>query len=240
MSPYQRIYFKVFLKWMLRTANVILPISKGTQIKLEQFYGLKSMDVISPPIKREIYYREDIEKVLNKYRLSRKEYVITIGTFEPRKNLVGLIKVYIDLLSKGASLYPLVMIGKGGWKNKEILKVMSNALKSYPGQFMQITDANDVDLAYLLSGARYSILVSKYEGYGMPLAESRVCKTATICLDQPEMREATENNGVFLNPNFWSEEIREYLKKDSPLMQVLEPQYESNKAKALKLAAALK
>jgi glycosyltransferase involved in cell wall biosynthesis len=240
VSTYKRIYLQVFSKWMLKSAHFTLPISQGSALKLQQFYSLKSTAIITPPLKPLLHYRENVVSFLRTHSLERKKYLVTIGTFEPRKNFLELIEVYVQLLQKDSSaVLPLVIIGGGGWKNKKLIEMLDRVKRDYPSHFHIVGYAIDDEIAQFLSGPRNCLMLAKYEGYGMPLSESRKCRTPVICMDQIEMREASENDGIFLNSNSWKEQIIPYLLCSSEICCVKELNYPTNRAKAQKLSDLL-
>jgi glycosyltransferase involved in cell wall biosynthesis len=228
-----RIYFRLFSKWMLKTANRIIAVSNGTANKLAEFYDLKVNAIIEPPLKTPIC----IQPRMN-FFLENKMYLVSVGTLEPRKNLEALVETYINTLKKVAldQVLPLVIIGSGGWKNGDLLEALDRAKRNFPSHIHLMGYTSDELLASILSGARYTVMMSKYEGYGMPLAESRVCRTAIICTDIPEMREAAEEDGLFLDQNTWEETIEHQFLKETPIRQPKETSYRTNAEKGIQLS----
>jgi glycosyltransferase involved in cell wall biosynthesis len=226
MPLVSRVYFTLFARLLLNSANAIIAVSKGTSAKLTQFYGLSANEIIEPPLKTTLQPQE-----------VPKSYLITVGTLEPRKNLQRLLQVYLQTLKTMPTdqVLPLLIVGSGGWKNKLLLKTLQEAQSNYPNHIRPLGFVPDSQLAHLLSGARYCLMMSKYEGYGMPLAESRLCGTPVICTDQEEMREAAENDGIFL-PDPWESHIVPYFLKAIKPVSLKSPNYPSNKTKAIRLS----
>jgi glycosyltransferase involved in cell wall biosynthesis len=223
---------------MILKTNAILPISRGTGQKLEQFYQLKFTAIVNPPLKPQIFFREGIDSFLKAHFLKFKQYIVVVGTLEPRKNFQQLISVYLQSIEIYGldRILPLVMIGGGGWKNEKLREMLTGTQQRYPSHFFVQGYITDDELAFFLSGARYYLMLSKYEGYGMPLAEARTCRTAVICLDQIEMKEAAEDDGIFLNSDEWEKEIVPYLLIDSEVQYPRKVLYESNQEKALRIS----
>jgi alpha-1,3-rhamnosyl/mannosyltransferase len=188
---------------------------------------------LPPPLKSSIQHRpqECAEAFLSAYALQYKKYFLTIGTLEPRKNFIGLVDAYLDLLKNHNDIFPLAIVGGGGWKNAAIVEKLKLAERQFPDKIKLLRHISDDALSHLLSGARYYLCFSLYEGYGMPLAEARTCRTPVICFDQPEMREAAENDGIFL-PSVGFEEIlaQHLLAQNLPIPSGC--QYVSNQEKA--------
>jgi glycosyltransferase involved in cell wall biosynthesis len=197
------LFLKMFSKWMLKTSDYITPVSFGTGKRLLHHYGLNYHSVIHPPIKPEMRFKteEEAAPLLSLQRLEYGRYVISVGTLEPRKNFIKLVRIYLKILSARAlnEVLPLVIIGSGGWKNKQIIRTLEEARNAYPSHVKLLGHVQDEALACYLSGAHRYLTLSCYEGYGMPIAEARVCGTPIACPDIPEMKEAAENDGIFFN-----------------------------------------
>jgi glycosyltransferase involved in cell wall biosynthesis len=204
LSPLQKIYGKLVTKSSLHRAESRMVISRATGKKLQEMFGLDYQEVVYPPHKPEITYkrREFLIPFLEKLDLKYNDYLVTVGTWEPRKNFALLTRLYLETLEfHGAEkVMPLVVIGGGGWKNQEIRHSFFEAQKKYPSHFKIAGFVSDRTLAFYLSGAKYYVALSVYEGYGMPIAEARRCRTPVVSMDTPEMREAAEEDALFLKP----------------------------------------
>lgn len=218
VSTLKCIYFKTLTQSMVRKADLILANSQATADKLFALYARKSDFILHPPLKSAIQYqpKESSEKFLSSLSLEHKKYFLTIGTLEPRKNFIGLLNTYLDLLKRQKTLFPLVIVGSGGWKNGAIVEKLKNACAAFPDKILLLGHIGDEALSHLLSGARFYLCFSLYEGYGMPLAEARHCRTPVICFDQSEMREAAENDGIFLPSTGFEEKLAETLLLQDP------------------------
>lgn len=198
-----RSYFKLFMRRTLKKTDYIFPISQGTAEKLKSFYEYDHHGIIYPPLKSAISMKNklDVEIKLKQCGLTYNGYIISIGTLEPRKNFLKLLEMYCLLLQTHSlnDLLPLVLVGGGGWKNQDIQEFLFESERKYPTHIKFLGYLNDEELSYFLSGANHYLTLSLYEGYGMPIAESRLCGTPIACFDIPEMREAAENEGIFLS-----------------------------------------
>ena len=78
-------------------------------------------------------------EVKNKYNLPDK-FIFHLGTFEPRKNIIGIVRAYDHLIEKDKrfSDYKLVIAGGAGWKNREIHKTIKQTKN-----FLNIKFADD-------------------------------------------------------------------------------------------------
>src|SRR5690606_14652784 len=96
-------------------------ISQGTATWLDKLYGLKADKVIVPPIKN--LQAESVREVLNRFSLKYRDYYIMVGTLEPRKNIVSMLKAF-------NSTHSLVLVGGRGWRDSKILEEMGMSSKN--------------------------------------------------------------------------------------------------------------
>ena len=243
VSTLKCLYLKLFSRQMLQRADALAPISQGTADKLQLYYGVGPGEIVTPPLKTTIVRQDPTTTAafLERKGLKFKDYLLTVGTLEPRKNFSFLIRSYLNLL-KTRELLPLVLIGGGGWKNEEMIKELNDAQERYPQQIFILGSIKDEELSYYLSGAHAYLCLSLYEGYGMPIAEARVCGTQVVCFDFPEMREAAENDALFLrNDGLEIELERIFLRKGNLKNQnfCAPTNYLSNKEIAQKVVTIL-
>ena len=235
---------KMLSKKFFDKADYIFSISQGTADKLRELIGIEGSDIVIPPIKKSISYKtkEECYLILAKNDLVHKNFALTVGSIEPRKNLLELMDFYEKLLQlhDPSSIYPLVIVGGGGWKNKAILKKIKDLTSSYPDNLLHLGFVTDRDLSCLYSSAAFFVSLSVYEGYGMPLAESRTCNTPVVCFNLPEMREAAENDGVFLNKDDYKNELSRIFKVVPYEERELNRTYPSNTSLAAKIAVCIK
>ncbi|NDE82464.1 MAG: glycosyltransferase family 1 protein, partial [Chlamydiia bacterium] len=216
---------RLLMKWtgvvFYRSADSIFCNSQGTANKLKSFYGVDTASVITPPLKETIEPKNPIacREFINQYGLIFKGFILVLGGIEPKKNLIELMAFYEKLLlgSERSNVIPLVIVGGGGWKNKTIRLSIDRMKKLYPDHFLPLGFIADEEISYLYSAARQLLLFSIYEGYGMPLMEARVCATPVACFNMEEMREASENDGLFMEKEGFETDLRDIFYKGNPL-----------------------
>jgi len=96
-------------------------------------------------------------------------FVLMVGTVEPRKNHAYVLDAFeTDLFARGISL---VIVGKRGWQNEELLGRLDNS--ALLGERLFYLDhASDADLAFLYDRAKLLAFPSALEGYGLPIVEA--------------------------------------------------------------------
>ena len=239
LSPLKQLLHLLLTPYMIRSAHYLVAISQGSADKLFSLYNKRADLILPPPLKTSFCPepKEKVDALLRPLGLAYKKYFLTIGTLEPRKNFIALIDTYLTLLKKKEKMHPLIIVGGGGWRNSALLRKLKHVQSFFPDQIKYLGRVADEPLSSLLSGARYYLCFSLYEGYGMPLAEARLCHTPVICFDQSELREATENDAFFL-PTTGYEEKLEALLCDEQIHAPAPCLYSSNREKANSLARA--
>lgn len=150
---------------------------------------------------------EDIYKVYDK-AMCRKfikdnygisdDYILYIGGFSPRKNIVGLIEAFDKLISSYKKEIKLVIAGKWGksydiYKNKAVnLNIEDKVL--FPG-FIPMEH-----LPYLYNASKLFVYPSFYEGFGLPPIEAMACGTPVIASDKTSVPEIVGNSALLVDP----------------------------------------
>lgn len=175
----------------INNATEVTTVSEFSRTEIQEFYGLKqeAITVIPPavsPAFRQNYSNEYIESIKKHYDLP-SEYILSVGTLEPRKNIVGLVKAYSLLAKNIRQRYPLVLVGCRGWQHlvdKDFQAMVRRGEVIVPGYVTQ------EHLPAIYSAASVFAYVSFYEGFGMPVAEAMASGCAVVtsnCASMPEV-----------------------------------------------------
>jgi glycosyltransferase involved in cell wall biosynthesis len=125
-------------------------------------------------------------------------YILFVGTFEPRKNLAGLLRAYAQLRADMPDLPPLVIAGRRGWLDEEIYELAASL--KLGSHLTWLEDVPYVDLSALYSGASVLCLPSFYEGFGFPPLEAMACGTPTVSADRASLPEVVGDAGLLIDP----------------------------------------
>ncbi len=105
-------------------------------------------------------------------------YLLSLGTIEPRKNLLRLLRVYCSLPEPLRTRYPLVLVGGWGWNAGDVAEYLRTVAR-HRG-VMHLGYVAEGDLAVLYNGARALLYPSHYEGFGLPPLEMLACGGAVL------------------------------------------------------------
>lgn len=112
-------------------------------------------------------------------------YLLCVGTLEPRKNLVTLLRAWASLEPGLRAAHPLVVVGKAGWGPDD---VPADVPRDVLDQVRFTGYVPDADLPAVYRGARAFVFPSRYEGFGLPLLEAMSAGVPTVAADIPPFR----------------------------------------------------
>lgn len=125
------------------------------------------------------------------------KFILSVGSIEPRKNLIGLLKAYDSLNEDLKKEYKLVLVGFKGWKNKEIMDILDNNQEN----IHYLGFVSDEDLAKVYNLASLFVFPSFYEGFGLPPLEAMACGTPVVSSNLTSMPEVCIDAAVYCDPH---------------------------------------
>jgi glycosyltransferase involved in cell wall biosynthesis len=158
----------------VRAADAVVAVSNFTRDELLELLQVPPERIRVIPNGLDPAFRPDGPR-------SEGEYVLAVGTLEPRKNLGEAVAA-----AKLAGV-ELRVAGATGWGGVEV-----------PGW---VGEPSDDELAALYRGARCLVFPSLYEGFGLPLLEAMACGTPVVTSDSGAMAEVVAGAGVLVDPS---------------------------------------
>lgn len=202
----------LFLKRSVERAERIIAISEQTKKDLVERMGAEEgkVAVIYPAPAPGFRPAGPVEKkrVKDKYS-GGKDYLLHVGTLEPRKNLEFLIDVFKEMISMGRDRgVNLLLAGAKGWKYTPIFeKIADYGLRD---RVFWAGYVESGDLPALYSGAEVFVYPSIYEGFGLPLAEALACGAPSVASASSSIPEVLGDAGILIkgwNPGEWASDI---------------------------------
>lgn len=186
-------------KYSVRKAKGVFTISKASKDDIIKEYGIPDYRVtVTYPGIREISDNKD--KVLSMDELKQKysikgDYVLFVGTLQPRKNVSGLIEAFSKLKKKDINL---IIIGKRGWKYQEILDAPKKFGVENKVKFLD--SVSDEELVFFYKNAACFVLPSLYEGFGLPVLEAMRYGCPVITSNISSLPEVGGDAALYVNP----------------------------------------
>ncbi len=211
-------------------ADHIIAISESTKKDIINQYQIppEKISVIyqsCDPLFHKLQDEYSVQRTKKKYDIP-EDYILNVGSVISRKNLMNIVRAY-DLVPKDLQI-PLVVVGKGKKYKKRIIEYLKKNRINHLVIFIDnLTDNNELQALY--QGAKVFIYASLYEGFGIPVIESLMSKTAVITSDTSSLPEAAGPGGHYVfpsDPYQMSEGIKKVLQDDSYRNKLIEDGYD--------------
>lgn len=206
-------YYLKRTKLATSSCKRIIAVSENTKKDLINLLDIpeKKIEVIYEGVNSEFhrYKQKDTKKRVKKY-LQKHEFILSVCTLEPRKNLHRLVIAYSMLPFDLRQKYKLVLVGGSGWNNEELFKTIQDL--NLTNQVIMPGFISDKDLPYFYNAAKVFVYPSLYEGFGLPVLEAMACGTPVIAGKTSSIPEIAGKEAALINP-YKEEEIAYFLKK---------------------------
>lgn len=180
----QNLIWKAEIRKCIKKDKHILTVSDTVKYEIAELFSRNDSKRIYPGVKT---FRPSSEFDFEKFNIKKNNYVLSVSTQEPRKNLSLLIDAFKIINQNSFPDLKLVVVGKSGWKEKS-KNISSNII------FTEYVD--DCELASLYDNCKLFVSTSMYEGFGLPVIEALYFKCRVLCSDINIYREITKNYNV--------------------------------------------
>lgn len=192
----KRHYFRLFISLSTRFCNTLICVSKSTQCDLKSFFPHIKADTVVIPLAMEKRIKNiSFDIVKTKYQLDTN-YILFIGTLEPRKNIVRLIEAYGKI--ENQIKQDLVIVGGKGWFYNEIFDTVRRLNLEDRVKFTGFV--SEVEKFSILKNSDIFIYPSLYEGFGLPVLEALSLGIPTITSNVSSMPEVAGDAALLINP----------------------------------------
>lgn len=202
MTASSRRHYAGQIEWAVRTANHILVSSESTRNDLIGLLSVPADKITVHMLGVNRAFRplptEAIAPVRERLGLP-ESYLLFVGTFEPRKNIPGLLAAYRLLRDDAPDTPPLVLVGRRGWLYDDIFARVE-ALK-LADHLVWLENAAWEDLPAIYNGAAVLVLPSYYEGFGLTALEAMACGTPPVVSDRSSLPEVVGDAGLLVDPD---------------------------------------
>lgn len=186
----------------LRHARLIVCISQYTQDSAIEALNLPRERFLTIPLGvREIFHpiaQEQTRPVLRQKYQIEKPYLLFVGSFVPRKNIVRILEAFHRFRQEAKSDLQLVLVGRKAWGVDEI----NTAIKQWRlhDSVIQLHDVTDHDLPILYSGSEMFVFPSLDEGFGFPVLEAMACGSPVLTSNLTSLPEVAGDAALLVDP----------------------------------------
>jgi glycosyltransferase involved in cell wall biosynthesis len=136
---------------------------------------------------------------LDELDLVHGQYLLTVGTIEPRKNVAHVLAAYALLPAHLRDRYPLVVAGAEGWRAADLERELRNLAGR--GQIRFLGRVSGATLPDLYAGAAAFVFPSLYEGFGLPPLEAMASGVPVVTSGRASLPEVVGDAGLVLDPD---------------------------------------
>ncbi len=195
---WNRTYLRLMTGLSVRRARRVIAVSESTRQDLVRLYGLAPdrVDVVHNGV--DAAFRPLPPGEVAAFRSKRglpEQFLLTVGTLEPRKNLVRLVEAYSRL---PRPRIPLLLVGGKGWLYDEILNRIEDLDLADEVCFVGYVTAEELPCWY--NAAEALVYPSLYEGFGLPALEAMACGTPVVTSSTSSLPEVVGQAGVLVEP----------------------------------------
>jgi glycosyltransferase involved in cell wall biosynthesis len=185
----KRLLMRLLLRQSVAAASVIGTVSEASSRDITRLLGVGPERIALLPCAAHPSCRPVAADLVAEVRARRnltRPYVLTVGTLEPRKGLLTVLRAF-DRLGPDAKDHDLVVIGGRGWQDRALVRALEE--RSASRRVRWLGYVSETDLVALYTGADLFVFASTLEGFGLPVLEAMACGVPVIASDVAALRE---------------------------------------------------
>lgn len=193
---------RTLIPHVARRADAIIAVSNSARDDIMRYLHVPREKIkvipegISPAF-HPITDRAKLDSVRADYGLTAP-YFLYVGTIEPRKNLVRLIRAFEMLKQRGLP-HKLAIVGQQGWRCEPIFAEVERLNLKKDVVFTGYAPSEDLPSLY--SAAEAMAFPSLYEGFGLPVVEAMACGAPVVTSDTSSLAEVADGAALLVNPH---------------------------------------
>jgi glycosyltransferase involved in cell wall biosynthesis len=193
-------WYKFMSPKLLRNAKRIIAVSAYAKKRAIELFGIPDSKIqVIYEAADEGFCRASDEKIVDvkkKYGIDDSDYILSLGSLDPRKNLKNLLQAWNNIRPLKKQNVRLVLAGK----LHERLSYKELGLEQLPHDVSFTGYVDDEDLPALYSGAKMFVFPSVFEGFGLPPLEAMSCGTPVVASNVTSIPEICGDAAAYVDP----------------------------------------
>ncbi len=202
-APSRRTQLRLTVRRTVRRAAKVLAVSEFSRRSILEAYGIDESKVVVVPNAASSHFHPQpreaaAARVRERFGIVGP-FVLTVGDLQPRKNHIGLIRAFENLMRAEPRLrHQLVFVGKDTWHSKEVHEAAARSPLS--GRIRFTGFVSDEDLVTFYCASDLFVFPSFYEGFGLPILEAMACGRAVACSNTSAIPEVADSAALLFDP----------------------------------------
>lgn len=196
----KRSYLTIFTALSVHRATRVIAVSEQTRRALLARFRLHPSRIVVVPNGVDSRFQPVRDPValaaLRERFVLPEHFFLYVGTLQPRKNLVRLIKAFAQVFTQLG--WPLVLVGARGWQDSEIFQHLQALGLHSAVRAVGYVPVEELPLWY--SAATVFVYPSIYEGFGLPVLEAMACGTPVLTSVGTAMAEVAGDAAYLVDP----------------------------------------
>ncbi|HET7292741.1 MAG TPA: glycosyltransferase family 1 protein [Vicinamibacteria bacterium] len=193
----KRALMSTLVPYCARKAQIVLTPSEATRRDVERLLGIPGDRIKVIPYAAGPEFRPTPDRRPARAHVGDAPYLLHVGTIEPRKNLVRVLRAFARVV---ASLpdHRFLVVGQPGWLYEDVLREL--ARPELQGRVVMAGYVQEAQLPALYSGADAFVYASLYEGFGLPVVEAMACGAPVITSSTSSLAELAGDAASLVDP----------------------------------------
>jgi glycosyltransferase involved in cell wall biosynthesis len=191
---------------MIRTATMIVTPTESVRQEVREYFQIPLARIVAVPEAARDCFRPLPKSATLETRKRfgiGEDFLLFVGTLEPRKNLAILLAAFEEFLRAHPRPIQLVLAGRKGWLVEDLFASLK---RSAAAEKIVLTGyLSDVELCALYSSCTAFIYPSRYEGFGLPPLEAMACGAPVISTNIPSIHEVVGSAARLFAPGSLTE-----------------------------------
>jgi len=190
-------YLRAMTRVSVRRASRVISVSDATRRDIIRLYGCPPERVstvnngVGPEFRR--LPEDEIARFREQNHLP-EQFILFLGTLQPRKNLETLLRAYARVANQTG--WRLVVVGAAGWSYEPTYATVVELGLTDSVTFAGFADPSELPLWYNAAGML--VYPSVYEGFGLPAVEAMACGTPVIAANNSSLPEVVGDAGLLV------------------------------------------